>query len=268
MENNTDKRLDVILSLYRQALDRFVEQSEFDNLKNNPVFKNGDEYNSALKYLRTENYINEQGITPKGEKFVGFVETTRLEKELLKERVTHLENSNKSITLTHKNISLTKWTIIISVSSLIIALIAVLGQFDIIGNKSKDTVEKMLIEQKDTIYVAQPTDSIVELQVKLIDKFDTIKLPAYCGMFMQRMTLKYQVIKIINGHYNAETILINHVCPREIVESKGIENGKIYTMKVKRRFVVNSFDVGQKPRPVDAGDYEIIYFSSGQPNKK
>src|ERR1700749_220140 len=137
MENKTDEKLDVILNLYRLTLARFVEKSEFDNLKNNSVFKTGDEYNSALNYLRAENYINDQGITPKGEKFAGFVETTRLEKELLKERATHLENSNKSITLTIKNISLTKWAIIVSVCSLIIAIIALLGQFDIISKKEK-----------------------------------------------------------------------------------------------------------------------------------
>lgn len=132
------------------------------------------------------------------------------------------------------------------------------------GCKNSDITEKKLIEQKDTVYIEQPKDSIIELQAKLIDKLDTIKLPAYCGIFMFRMTLKYHVIKVLNGHYNSEKILINHICPREIVESKGIENGKIYTYKVKRRFVVNSFKLGQKTKAVDAGDYEIIYFSSKQ----
>lgn len=196
MENNTDEKLDVILNLYKQTLVRWVEQSEFDNLKKNPVFKTVDEHNSADKYLRTENYINDDGITPKGAKFVGFVETSRLEKRLLKERATHLENSNRSIALTIKNIKLTWGAIIISFLSFSIAVLALLDQFDIIGPKTADTIDKKLIEQKDTVCAAQPTDSIIELQVRLVDKLDTIKLPAYCGTFMQRMNLKYQVIKL------------------------------------------------------------------------
>lgn len=120
--------------------------------------------------------------------------------------------------------------------------------------------QKESVRQRDALAVKTiPTnDSIIEIQARLIDKLDTIKLPAYCGTIKFDITLKYEVINVIKGKYADKTILIYHICPREIIEQKMIENDKVYTYKLKRRFELREIKVGEKIKSVDAGDYEMI----------
>lgn len=128
------------------------------------------------------------------------------------------------------------------------------------GCNNDRTDEKQILRQKDSVDVAtrKANDSVIKIQARLIDKLDTVNLPAYCGIFKFDITLKYEVIKVQQGHCNDKTILIYHICPREIIEQKIIENNKIYTYKLKRRLVTRDIKVGEKTKSVDAGDYEII----------
>ena len=102
------------------------------------------------------------------------------------------------------------------------------------------------------------TDTL-DVQVRLVDKLDTILLPAYCGITMFNMTLNYQVIKVLNGTYNPQTISINHNCPRELVENGQVQNGRTYIYKLKRRKLFNEI-VGQKSQTIDTGKFDIISF--------
>ena len=96
-------------------------------------------------------------------------------------------------------------------------------------------------------------DSIIQAQVTLIDKVDTIELPPYCGTAKVEMTLKYKVLKVIIGDYGESTILIYHLCPREALENKSIKNDTTYNYKLKRRQITLLQNA-----PVDAGDYAIV----------
>jgi hypothetical protein len=109
--------------------------------------------------------------------------------------------------------------------------------------------------QNDTTENEQP---ILKIEVELLTNLDSISLPAYCGIFKWDMTFEYRIIKVINGNYDEKTILINHICPREAVENKWIENNKIYTYTVKKRFGFKSISVGEKMKKEELSDYEII----------
>ena len=96
--------------------------------------------------------------------------------------------------------------------------------------------------------------TIVELNVILIDNLKTTKLPPDCGVFQpQNMTFKYEVIKVISGDYKAKTILINHRCPREMVDKKLIENKKSFTYKL--RPLQNQVDAKTN---IDKVEFEVV----------
>jgi len=123
-----------------------------------------------------------------------------------------------------------------------------------------ETGKQITIRNEAIDSITTKTESIIEVQVELIDRIDTIELPAYCGEFMWDMTMKYKVIKVLKGAYQENTILINHKCPREAIENKWIENNKIYAYKLKPRKMLKSISIGQKEwgEMQDAGDYEIV----------
>lgn len=101
--------------------------------------------------------------------------------------------------------------------------------------------------------------SPIEVQVILAEDLKKIKLPAYCGVFMQRMTLKYKVVKVLKGKYSRPTISINHVCPREAIEGKYIVNGKTYTYTLVHRDSIYAHDAKGLiiMKKIDPDDYEI-----------
>jgi hypothetical protein len=101
--------------------------------------------------------------------------------------------------------------------------------------------------------------SPIEVEVVLAEDLKKIKLPAYCGVFMQRMTLKYKVVKVLKGKYSRSTISINHVCPREAIEGKYIVNGKTYTYTLVHRDSIYAHDAKGVivMRKTDPDDYEI-----------
>ena len=100
--------------------------------------------------------------------------------------------------------------------------------------------------------------TILKVEVELLTNIDSITLPAYCGIFKWDMTFEYKVINVIQGNYDEKTILINHFCPREAVENKWIENNKVYTYTVKKRFGIKSISVGEKTKEEELNDYEIV----------
>jgi len=120
--------------------------------------------------------------------------------------------------------------------------------------KNSDSV----VNEAHSVDSISKPDSIIQMQVELIDKLDTIKLVGYCGVIKFDMTFKYKVIKVIGGNYNDSTILINQICPTEAIQYKWMQNNTIYTYKLKRRKTIRQVIVGQKTELVDAGDYEII----------
>ncbi len=94
----------------------------------------------------------------------------------------------------------------------------------------------------------------IQLKVKLADDLNKITLPPHCGIFeVNSLTLKYDVTKVIQGNYKAKTILINHRCPRELVEKKLIENEKTYTLKLRPKIIRSTNKADQ-----DNVEYEII----------
>ena len=77
-------------------------------------------------------------------------------------------------------------------------------------------------------------DSIITIQVTLINDLDTSKLPAYCGFRQITNQFYFKVVKTIKGKYDLPVLPIIISCPRELVESKGLQNDKIYTYTLKR----------------------------------
>ena len=103
-----------------------------------------------------------------------------------------------------------------------------------------------------------PSTDTIEVQVKLIDKVDSIQLFPYCGVHVVHMTLKYQVIKVISGNYKDTTILINHICLREMIENKEVRNNGLYIYKLKLRQTFGKVLVGQQLKRVVSSEFEII----------
>lgn len=128
----------------------------------------------------------------------------------------------------------------------------------------RDNVNKEPLLNSDTEVINKaairslPIDSIIEVQVKIIKDVAPLKLYPNCGILLVDVTLNYKVIKVLKGNYIKDTILIYHVCPRMLVESKVLENNKVYTYKLKKRFAISTYEVGKIPEAVDAGDYEVV----------
>jgi len=97
---------------------------------------------------------------------------------------------------------------------------------------------------------------LIELTVKLSDDVKKIKLPPACGIFQPTdMTFKFKVIKVISGEYNPKTVLINFRCPRELIERKTLEKGKLYNYKL--RLNRTQINVDKKTKP-DELEYEVL----------
>lgn len=96
----------------------------------------------------------------------------------------------------------------------------------------------------------------IELTVKLADNLKKIKLPPSCGIFQPAdMTFKFKVIKVLSGEYHSKTILINFRCPRELIEQKRLENGKLYNYKLRPNRTQINVDKNTKPTELE---YEVI----------
>lgn len=107
--------------------------------------------------------------------------------------------------------------------------------------------------QKEKSY--QKNDMIsLELKVTLKDDITKIKLPPDCGIFeVNSLTLNYNVKKVIKGKYKAKTILINHRCPKHLIDNKQIANDTIYTYKLRQK--ITQSDTKTKPEETE---YEVI----------
>ncbi len=100
--------------------------------------------------------------------------------------------------------------------------------------------------------------AIIEVEVILKHELDTINLPPYCGTLMTQQTFIYEVVELKKGEYFADTIAIHHTCIRELVENKFLENEKVYSYKLRKRFGIREFKVGQRSETVFMNDYEIL----------
>jgi len=98
------------------------------------------------------------------------------------------------------------------------------------------------------------TNNTFVIEVQLADDITKTKLPPDCGIFeMNSMTFTYKVIRVIQGNYKAETILINHRCPKQLIDQKQMENEKIYTLKLRVKT-----SLSESKKDTDKIEYEVI----------
>lgn len=94
-----------------------------------------------------------------------------------------------------------------------------------------------------TLALPQEKDTLV-LKLELKTDLNTVQLPAYCGHMHWRMPFEFTVLEVKQGNYTEETIHLIVSCPREAVEFKSLENGKVYeyaVIKVQDESLLNSF---------------------------
>ncbi len=92
--------------------------------------------------------------------------------------------------------------------------------------------------QRDRSQMATNTATL-EVIVKLKENINTIKLPPDCGILeVNSLTLTYNVVKVIQGGYKSKTILINHRCPKQLVNNKLIANDTTYTYKLQQKTIL------------------------------
>jgi hypothetical protein len=104
------------------------------------------------------------------------------------------------------------------------------------------------------ICLGQKDISTIELKVSLKEDLNKIKLPSDCGIFeANSLTFVYNVMEVIHGDYKAKTILINHRCPKQLVDKKLIANNTTYVYKLRPlKFAQN------KKTSSDKTEYEVI----------
>lgn len=98
-----------------------------------------------------------------------------------------------------------------------------------------------------TLAHTQEKDTLV-LKLELKTDVNTVQLPAYCGHMHWRMPFEFTVLEVKQGNYTEKTIHLIVSCPREAVEFKSLENGKVYEyamVKVQDEAELNFF--GRQP---------------------
>ena len=114
-------------------------------------------------------------------------------------------------------------------------------------NKSFDSKSQT---NPDAMGMRYSTDGVVTLKVQVLDKLDSVKKTLTKAV--AENIFKFKVLEAINGTYNKTEIRIKILFPLETIESKRLENEKIYTYKLIPGSYINS---EQKRVPTDY--YEI-----------
>ncbi|MDP2387221.1 MAG: hypothetical protein Q8M29_12665 [Bacteroidota bacterium] len=191
----TSEQLDTILNFFKDDHNSIVKKTreEWEELPKNPIFGHLDVYNACRNELLLEKYIDSHGLTPKGNRFIGFVkeEEKRVEKEKKEEEM--YDYARKTFWYTKKNF----WI------SIIAAVLAALGLIkcnnlwpDSSDNSKKiDSIAQQIVpEQKMPL---RYLNNNLDLNIK-INSPDTIKTKSE---FFASITINPKY-KLVNAYTN------------------------------------------------------------------
>jgi hypothetical protein len=166
----TNEQLDTILNFYKDDHNSIVKKTreEWDELPKNPIFGHWDVYTACRNELLLEKYIDSHGLTPKGNRFIGFAkeEEKRLEKE---------KQETEMYTYAKETFWYTKRNFWISIVAVVLAALALIKCENNFWSKKNDNPKQMdSIGQKVTSKEKMSLNNNLDLSVK-INSPDTIK---------------------------------------------------------------------------------------------
>jgi hypothetical protein len=88
---------------------------------------------------------------------------------------------------------------------------------------------------------------IIDVDVRLIEKQDTLFMPDYCGLEKCYANLKFVVINDYGQNCNRKIISIETACPREFLELNKLENYPIRRYKLLQVVKETTYLVDDNP---------------------
>jgi hypothetical protein len=126
------------------------------------------------------------------------------------------------------------------------------------SGKQDATAHTSTTEETSTVQENSKKRDTLEIKVKLLSNVDSVLLLPACGTLAWDMSFEFEIIEVLKGVYEHETIVINIQCPRGFVEDKLLVTDSIYKYCVAKRIGFKELKVEEKSKEQELGDYELL----------